>query len=311
MKLLTQEWLQEQTIDLKMAAQLREIGEHKGRAELYGVHVLAAMESLRRVSAEHSAASACRLEPSDTSVEQANYLRVLMDVQDSAGTMPVGTAAIAALHAGLFQDSGREAGRFRSMSVSDEVERLCRNYLAQELVTEPLLLIGTFVVEFTRLQPFAAANARMALLVASWLLNRREFTVGRFVSLERILESKKTEFHAALQGAAMGDSAFSGKLAHWWSFWLEVLLQSYRELSARAGALGGRRGAKTDMILTWIGSVQGDFSIRQIQQELPECGIELIRKIIKEQKTAGKIQCTGRGPASLWRKKKTRTGRIL
>ncbi len=311
MKLLTPEWLQKQTIDLKMADQLREIGEHKGRAELYGVHVLAAMESLRRVTAEHSAASVCRLERSETSVEQANYQKLLISVQDSARTMPVEAATIATIHAGLFQNSGRESGRFKSTSASDAVDQLCRNYLAQELLMEPLLLIGTFAVEFLRLQPFWEANVRTALLIASWLLNRRGYAVGRFVSMERIMESKRNEFYDALHVVAMDGAAFSENLACWWSLWLEILLQSYRELSSRAGVLSGRRGAKTDMVLSWIGSVQGDFSIRQIQQELPECGIELIRKIIKEQKSAGKIQCTGRGPTSLWRKKKPRNARIL
>lgn len=77
-------------------------------------------------------------------------------------------------------------------------------------------------------------------------------------------------------------------------------------MSARAEALGGRRGVKTELVLAWIDAESDDFSIRQIQQQIPECGIELIRKIIKEQKNAGRILCLGRGPHSLWRKKKAR-----
>jgi hypothetical protein len=311
MKLLTAEFLQDQKIDLKMAAYLREIGEHKGRAELYGIYVLDAMESLRMVSAEYSAVAACRLERSNTSVEQANYQRVLLEIQDSALKLPLEANRMITIQAGLFRDSGCEPGGFKSAIAVDEVDELCRDYLELETTVEPLLLMGAFVIEFLRIQPFVTANLRMTLLIASWLMNRQGFTVGRFVSLERVLETKKNEFQDRVLLASSDAGCASFDLLPRWSCWLELILLSYRELSARAGALGGRRGAKTDIVLALIDSVQGDFSIRHIQQHAPECGIELIRKIFKEQKAAGKIKCTGRGPNALWRKKKSRIASVV
>ena len=64
-------------------------------------------------------------------------------------------------------------------------------------------------------------------------------------------------------------------------------------------------------MLAWIEAAPQDFSIREIQRQLPECGLELIRKIIKEQKRAGRIQCLGRGPNAVWRKKKGRKAKAL
>ena len=101
MRLLSPEWLEKQTINLKMAACLREIGEHKGRTEMFGTRVLSAMELLRQVTAEHSAAAACRLERSETSAEQANYQRLVLELQDAAMTLPVEVATVKLIQAGL------------------------------------------------------------------------------------------------------------------------------------------------------------------------------------------------------------------
>ena len=308
MNLSTPGWMERQRIDLKLADQLREIGEHKGRAELYGVHVLDEMELLRQVTAEHSAAAGCHLEQSETSAEQTHYQHLALEIQDSAMKWPVEAATIIAIHDRLLCDTYREPDPTSAAALLDE---LCQSYREQELSTEPLLLTGAFVFELLRCQPFAAGNIRVALLVALWLLNRRGYTVGKFVSLERVFEIRKKEFQAVLQTADTDEKKGSSDMTDWWRFWLEVLLQAYRELSLRAGALSGRRGAKTDMVLAWIASAPQDFSIREIQQQVPECGIELIRKILKEQKAAGRVRCMGRGPNALWRRKKTRTNQLV
>jgi hypothetical protein len=264
------------------------------------------MESLRRVTSEHSSAAACRLERNESSAEQANYERLVLETQDSSLKLPVEAATILNFHSRLFQDPGRVPSGFVSTNAADATEELCGNYLSLEASTEPLLLIGVFLLELLRLQPFEAGNKRVALLTSLWLLNRRGFTVSRFVSMERILETRQGEFQAMLLQKDIEPNWPVLGISRWWIFWLEILLQAYLELGARAGALSGRRGIKTDMVLAWIGAEQGDFSIRQIQQQVPECGIELIRKIFKEQKAAGKIKCMGRGPNALWRKKKAR-----
>ena len=311
MRALSPEWLEKQTINLKMAACLREIGELKGRSEMVGTRALRSMELLRQVTAEHSAAAACRLERSETSVEQTNYQRLVLELQDTAAKLPVEAATVKLIHAGLFAGSGSESAGFGSTEAADAVAELCDGFRALEPSTEGLLLIGTFISEFLHVRPFASGNLRTALLIAVWLLNRSGYSACRYVSLERILERMDQEFRAAMTQAALDSRSSSFDIMPWWSCWLEVILISYGALSTRSEALSGRRGIKTNMVLTVIGLQQTDFSIRQLQQLAPECGIELIRKILKEQKAAGKLRCIGRGPNALWRKKKMRRTGIV
>lgn len=322
-------WLQQQTVDLKMANSLREIGEHKGRAELYGVHTLHIIESLRLMTAEHSAAASSRMEMIQNPVEQANYLRLILSLQEKSVKIPVESRSILEIHAELFRDSGREAGAYKSVDnqivatrpdgtrfvsfhpVSAQnspsaVDELCRRYVEEEEDAEPLLLIGAFVLDFLCIRPFAEGNGRMAQLLALWLMNRRGYNVSRFVSVERVMEQKKSDFYYALYHSSQQWHQSRHDINFWWVYWLSVLLDSYREFTQRARALSKRRGVKTDMVLSLIDSMQEGFTIRQVQQRVPGCGIELIRKIFKAEKAAGKIKCMGRGPNALWQKKKIR-----
>ena len=306
MEFLTTQWLEGQRLDWKMAACLREIGEYKGCAQMYGVHISEAMESLRQVTAEHAAAAAGRLERSETSIEQTNYHRLILELQDAAQSLPLEGSSIVTVHEGLFRESGREAGLFRSAETGLALAKLCENYQQQEKSTDIILLIGAFVAGFLSIRPFAAGNLRLALLIAGWLLNRSGYSINRYVSLERVAETKKDIVRPVI-GHMMGKTDLAeDDLAKWWECWLELLLLAYRNLSSRAAALSGRRGIKTELVLAWIDAAPDDFSIREIQQQVPECGLELIRKIIKEQKNAGMIQCLGRGPNARWRKRKRR-----
>ena len=306
MEYLTTQWLEGQRLDWKMAACLREIGEYMGCAQMYGVHISEAMESLRQVTAEHAAAAAGRLERSETSIEQTNYHRLILELQDAAQSLPLEGSSIVTVHEGLFRESGREAGLFRSAETGLALAKLCENYQQQEKITDPILLIGAFVAGFLSIRPFAAGNLRLALLIAGWLLNRSGYSINRYVSLERVAEAKKDIVRPVLGHMMEKTDLAEDDLAKWWECWLELLLLAYRNLSSRAAALSGRRGIKTELVLAWIDAAPDDFSIREIQQQVPECGLELIRKIIKEQKNAGMIQCLGRGPNARWRKRKRR-----
>ena len=322
-------WLQQQRIDLQQADSLREIGEHKGRAELYSVHTLHIIQSLRLMTAEHSAAASSRMESIHAPVEQSNYQRLILELQESATGLPVSADTILMIHRELFRDSGRDGGRFKDVDnqvvatrpdgsrfvcfhpvpageTPHAVDKLCQSYLEQEKTVEPLLLIGAFILDFLCIRPFSEANGRMAQLVALWLMHRRGYDVSRFVSVERIMEAKKNEFFFAQYRSSVGWHQAEHDISPWWNYWLDVLLISYREFTNRARALSKRRGVKTEMVLELIDTMRDGFTIRQIQQKVPGCGIELIRKIFKAEKAAGRIKCLGRGPNALWKKKRTR-----
>ena len=88
----------------------------------------------------------------------------------------------------------------------------------------------------------------------------------------------------------------------WTEYLLGTLVVAYREFEGRVGLLTAARGAKTEMVLQTIEHLIGDFSVAQVQELSPTVGIDLIRRILREQKNLGKLECLGRGPLARWRR---------
>ena len=168
---------------------------------------------------------------------------------------------------------------------------------------EPLLLIPTFILDFLCVHPFADGNGRMARLLTLLLLYHHGYGVGRFISLERIIEQTKETYYEALSASDDGWHTGEHDPNPWWSYWLGTVLAAYREFEERAGLLVSRRGAKLQLILQAIERTPGPFSARDLQRIVPDVSIDMVRKVLAGERNAGRLECTGRGPSALWKRK--------
>lgn len=57
------------------------------------------------------------------------------------------------------------------------------------------------------------------------------------------------------------------------------------------------------MVLDAISNIPGDFSIKDLQEQCPTVGIDLIRRILRQERNLGRLECLGRGPDARWCKK--------
>ena len=80
-----------------------------------------------------------------------------------------------------------------------------------------------------------------------------------------------------------------------------MLLGVYQEFERRVGLVVTGRGTKTAMVLDAIRHFSGDFSIRDLQERCPTVGVDLIRRILREERKARRVECLGRGPNAHWR----------
>jgi hypothetical protein len=46
----------------------------------------------------------------------------------------------------------------------------------------------------------------------------------------------------------------------------------------------------------------GDFSARDVLERCPNVGIDLIRRILRNERKAGRLGCLGRGPDAKWKR---------
>ncbi|MFW5652803.1 MAG: Fic family protein [Planctomycetota bacterium] len=165
-----------------------------------------------------------------------------------------------------------------------------------------LLLIPAYVLDFLCIHPFTDGNGRMARLLTLLLLYQSGYEVGRFISLEKIVEQSKEGYYDTLHQCSQGWHKGRHPLGPWTEYLLGTLIAAYREFEGRVGMLTTSRGAKTEMVLEAVGRFHGDFAISDLQEQCPNVGIDLIRRILREQRQAGTLECLGRGPAARWRR---------
>ena len=69
---------------------------------------------------------------------------------------------------------------------------------------EKLLLIPAYVLDFLCIHPFLDGNGRMARLLTLLLLYQGGYQVGRFVSLETVIEKSRETYYDALLRSSKG-----------------------------------------------------------------------------------------------------------
>jgi Fic family protein len=264
--------------------------------------------------------------PRDRSeAELAGYRDVLHTIHTAAVHMTLRPGIILQLHRDLFARTDTPGGNWKTsdniigerradgtialrfapvpaFATAEAMEQLCLGYRAMAGEVEPLLLIPTFVLDFLCIHPFLDGNGRLARLLTLLLLYQHGYQVGRFISLERVIEDAREGYYAALYRSSQGWHSSAHDPNPWWSYWLGTLLVAYREFSDRAALLTNRRGAKTAMVLDAIRRTPGDFTIAELRRMVPGVGDDLLRRILRAERIARRIERLGDGPAARWRR---------
>lgn len=67
---------------------------------------------------------------------------------------------------------------------------------------DPLIVIPMVVLDFLCIHPFSDGNGRVARLITLILLYHFDYQVGRYISLERILEETKEDYYRTLEASS-------------------------------------------------------------------------------------------------------------
>lgn len=259
--------------------------------------------------------------------EIAGYRDVLNTIHANHVDIPFTTGVVLQFHRDLYQFLPAEGGKWKptdnqitetrpdgtkvvrfspipAHQTAAAMETLHREFdaLWKNDEIEPLLLIPGYVLDFLCIHPFLDGNGRMARLLTLLLLYKAGYELGRYISLEQMVEQTKEGYYDTLYAASQGWHQGQHDILPWWEYFLGVMLfGSYQEFERRVGLITTGRGSKTAMVTDTIGHFRGDFTIRDVQDSCPHVGIDLIRRILREHKNSGKLECLGRGPNAKWR----------
>jgi Fic family protein len=206
----------------------------------------------------------------------------------------------------VFPDGRREV-RFRTVSARDTLgfmaELVQRWHDVLKLRTvHPLIGLAAFNLDFLCIHPFRDGNGRVSRLLLLLQCYHQSVEVGRYISLERLIEQSKERYYETLKLSSEGWHEGKHNPWHYIHYLLNTLLDAFKEFERRVGETASPRGSKTALVLGAIDRRISPFQVADLQRDCPGVSLDLIRRVLKRKRESGQIECAFRGRNSLWSK---------
>jgi Fic family protein len=280
-----------ETIPASISWYLADLGEARGKQELFTRQSPQQLKTLREHALIESAVSSNRIEGIEVDKsrvativfgkpllrdrneeEVRGYRQALNLIHEQGSKIPVSEETILKLH------------------------RLTRGKIP------PPVLLAAFNLDFLCIHPFRDGNGRVSRLLLLLQCYHLGFEVGRYISLERLIEQNKERYYETLEQSSHG--WHEGKHDPWpyISYILFIIRIAYREFEERLSQIGIPKGEKTSLVLRAIDRTVGPFRIAEIQNECPNISVDMIRLVLKNLRAKNQVECLGRGQNAHWRK---------
>ncbi len=203
---------------------------------------------------------------------------------------------------------GTETVRFRpvpAFQTADAVQALCDRYNeAIEAGTyDPLILIPVFILDFLCIHPFNDGNGRMSRLLTLLLLYRAGFIVGKYISIEKLIEKSKDSYYEALQASSQNWHEDGNNYLPFLKYMLGIVVKAYNEFEDRVEHLRYRKISKPERIKAIIERTPGKITKKELSQACPDISLTTIERTLADLLNIEFIEKTGRGKGTAYVKK--------
>jgi Fic family protein len=258
--------------------------------------------------------------------EVRGYRDALKLIHESGAKLPISEGTIKKLHklcrgeiwdAGAYKEKnvdiiqtyadGRSRVRFKTVparrtpnAMAGMIELWQRGM--KEKWLPPLALAAALNLDFLCIHPFRDGNGRVSRLLFLLACYHCGLEVGRYISLERLIEQNKERYYEVLEQSSQ--RWHDGKHDPWlaMNFLLFILTLACKEFEQRVGQLKSPRGEKTGAVLAAIERQISTFRVADLQAECPGVGLDLIRRILGRLQKEKKVKALGTGRAAKWEK---------
>ena len=218
--------------------------------------------------------------------EIAGYRDVLNTIHENHDYIPPKPSIILQLHRDLYKFEGMDIGgryktsdniieeqdaegnksvRFRPMpawETPEAIEKICQSYdeaLNSENI-DALIIIPMFVLDFLCVHPFNDGNGRISRLLTLLLLYRSGYIVGKYISIEKLIEQTKEIYYESLQLSSAGWHENKNDYEPFVKYMLGVIVAAYRDFSSRVSLLTTQGMSKPDRVKEIIRATLGPVS---------------------------------------------------
>lgn len=253
--------------------------------------------------------------------EIAGYRDVLNTIHDNFPHIPIRDTFILQLHRDLYKfenvsdggqfkasdniieeedASGNKFVRFRPLpawETPEAVISLCTGYneAINKSGADPLLLIPMFIIDFLCIHPFNDGNGRMSRLLTLLLLYQNDYIVGKYISLEKLIERTKDSYYDALWASSQRWMEDENNYESFVKYILGIITAAYREFFDRAHIVEEKKVPKPDRIEELIKNHLGTITKTEILERAPGISQTTVQRTLTELVKAGKITKIGGG----------------
>ena len=264
--------------------------------------------------------------------EIAGYRDVLATIHENYEFIPIKPSIILQLHRDLYKFSGKSIGgtyknsdnviaeedeqgnrfiRFQPIpawETPDAIEAICAAFddIMSRNEADPLIIIPMFILDFLCIHPFNDGNGRMSRLLTLLLLYREGYIVGKYISIEKVIENSKDTYYEALQNSSQGWHKGENDYAHFVRYMLGVILSAYREFSSRVKVLTTSGMSKPERIREIIKDTLGKITKTEIMQRCPDISQITVQRTLNDLLKNGDIIKIGGGryTSYIWNREK-------
>jgi len=205
------------------------------------------------------------------------------------------------------QADGRRRVRFKAVEAPKVRPSIVETLtLWDRCVTErwvhPLVGLAASNLDFLCIHPFRDGNGRVSRLLWPLQSYRLGYEVGRYISLERLVEEHEDRYYETLELSSRGWHQGAHDPWPYINFSLFILKTAYKEFEERLGRKEAPRGEKTALVIRAVQQSGRTFRAGDIQQACPGVSVDLIRVTLKNLQTERRVECLQRGRFATWKK---------
>ncbi len=253
--------------------------------------------------------------------EIAGYRDVLNTIHENYDYVQIKPGVILQFHRELYKFQGPETGgkykisdniiaetdsdgnqrvRFQPVAAwetADAIDNLCKafdNALQNEII-DPLILIPMFILDFLCIHPFNDGNGRMSRLLTLLLLYRSGYIVGKYISIEKMIETSKETYYEVLQASSMGWHEEENDYAPFVRYILGIVVAAYKEFSSRVKLITTSGLTKGDRVREIIKENIGAITKAEIMVKCPDISQITVQRTLAELQNKADIIKIGGG----------------
>ena len=184
-------------------------------------------------------------------------------------------------------ENGNSKIRFKPISAFETpraIEELCSSYNAEIRKNEidPLILIPIFIVDFLSIHPFNDGNGRMSRLLTLLLLYKSGYIVGKYISIEKIVENTKDSYYDTLHQSSINWHENENDYEFFVQYYLGIIVSAYKEFSNRVEYISNKKMTVKERTETVIKNHLGKISKSEIADFCPDISKGSIERALNE-----------------------------